>query len=1233
MKVKRLLAAILAAVSAASCLPAMAANDLPPAAEVRPGELAEFEAEDYAEIFDSYVITDDISYTSALAGFSNKFIYVPITGEPNLSATPPNDRAPGLKIHLDVKEEGIYNVWTYVWTRDNGSQTQYIKFDNGAYSMTQFTIDEDKPQGAWKWQLIGAEYLSKGRHTIGITQRHRLVAFDKFLVTTIPDFSPSGQPLSTPEYLPSYGESTEYDYNLPPIVPPANQHPRVLMNSSMIPAIRENLDHEQNKETYELLLSKAALETDGKFPPMSDTAGTNISVNVLDAMQANAFLYAVNGDRAAGEKAVEIAKNAVETGQGRTGAGDELTRVGGHLMYSAAIVYDWCYDLMTDADREFMRSYLYRMAAFMEVGYPTIEKSGNIWGHDVEMQIWKDMFSVAIAIYDEDPKMYNHVAGRIFDQMIPIRNFLNTSTAFNEGVNYGPFRFACEMFAVYLFRGMGYENVFQTQQHYALYGMFYRRRPDGRFFNVGDNSNEESYGFSPDSSTAYFLAGNFYKDPLLKRDYYRKTKNGVSNSSDGAGVNAALHLIANDVSVPVNASYEQLPLTTYSNDIMGTMFARTSWEEGMKSNAVAVQMNTHEYFFGGHAHKDAGHFDIYYKGNLAIDSGVYEGEPFIDQDGNFINTNIGHASKHWNAYSSQSIAHNVMLVDDPSEDFYDIYYKITYNHRGQKDAASSGKDYENLEEYKIGEVEGWDYGPDLYEPAYSYLKGNIADAYTDKVTDYTRSFMFLNLFDETYPAAIVVLDNITARDAAFKKSWLLHTQEEPTVEGNVTKAARTAFGNNGRLINETLYPKNAAIEKIGGPGKEWYYGGWNYGAGLKSVVQEAGAWRVEISPQKAAKQDYFLNVIQLSENNDAIEPLKTELIRDDDKYFGLKIKDRAVFMKKDSELEIDDLNFEASGDGELMYIIDGLREGKWTVTDSNGRFVTECMVEKEHHVAFFTAKAGEYSLRWDYVTNIPSKDYSLKANMKAVSGKVIDVMIDSVFESFTNELYIKDGMLYLPIEELLSKRDKDYTSENGAFTATNKDKETVSITADEENGGTAYASIENICASLGFTYTWDGIANIARIDTGESIVDKLKLFNSTEPDRIAVDEVTASASESSTPYDTVDGNIGSYWAAQGDGQWIMYKFEEASEISHIDIKWHQGHLRSETFEIYISADGENWIEVFRGMSSGNTNTFERHDIAEEGKFKFVKIVGHCNTSNQWNSLGEIQFYNNYTAQE
>ena len=55
----------------------------------------------------------------------------------------------------------------------------------------------------------------------------------------------------------------------------------------------------------------------------------------------------------------------------------------------------------------------------------------------------------------------------------------------------------------------------------------------------------------------------------------------------------------------------------------GAMFARTGWEDGIDSPSVVAFMNLEEYNFTNHDHLDAGHFQIYYKGILANDSGSY----------------------------------------------------------------------------------------------------------------------------------------------------------------------------------------------------------------------------------------------------------------------------------------------------------------------------------------------------------------------------------------------------------------------------------------------------------------------------------------------------------------------------------------------------------------------------------------------------------------------------------
>ena len=77
-----------------------------------------------------------------------------------------------------------------------------------------------------------------------------------------------------------------------------------------------------------------------------------------------------------------------------------------------------------------------------------------------------------------------------------------------------------------------------------------------------------------------------------------------------------------------------------------------------------------------------------------------------------------------------------------------------------------------------------EYGPDPVTPKYSYLAGDITKAYSEKVDEVLRSMVFLPLEDSDHPATFIVMDKVTSANEAFQKSWLLHMQEEPQVDGN-----------------------------------------------------------------------------------------------------------------------------------------------------------------------------------------------------------------------------------------------------------------------------------------------------------------------------------------------------------------------------------------------------------------------------------------------------------------
>lgn len=118
--------------------------------------------------------------------------------------------------------------------------------------------------------------------------------------------------------------------------------------------------------------------------------------------------------------------------------------------------------------------------------------------------------------------------------------------------------------------------------------------------------------------------------------------------------------------------------------------------------------------------------------------------------------------------------------------------------------------------------------------------------------------------------------------------------------------------------------------------------------------------------------------------------------------------------------------------------------------------------------------------------------------------------------------------------------------------------------------------------------------------------------------------VSASTHDGNIPENTLDGSLSTRWSAEGDGQWIQYKLVEPKVIDKVKIAFYNGHTRSTIFDILVSADGFTWEEVYSGQSSGTTSQFETFEFAPV-MARYIRIVGHGNTSNAWNSITEVDF--------
>ena len=73
--------------------------------------------------------------------------------------------------------------------------------------------------------------------------------------------------------------------------------------------------------------------------------------------------------------------------------------------------------------------------------------------------------------------------------------------------------------------------------------------------------------------------------------------------------------------------------------------------------------------------------------------------------------------------------------------------------------------------------------------------------------------------------------------------------------------------------------------------------------------------------------------------------------------------------------------------------------------------------------------------------------------------------------------------------------------------------------------------------------------------------------------------------------------------------------------------WYQGNTRRSTFDVLVSASvGGPWTTAAATrQSSGTTTALETYDVTDTAG-RYVRIVGHGNTTNSWNSLAETEVW-------
>lgn len=831
--------------------------------------------------------------------------------------TAPPTSEPDLILPVRAPKPGRYIVSTYATINETGIErlkTAKSKFES---LFLWFQIDKQRPTRRVVFEPWGKPAKIEKEHTgvfefTGEEQQIRL-------------WLPAGVNLHRLELTPYIAplvppEAGAYQ---PTIVPPA-EHPRLWVTKDSLAKVRANLTHPENRPYWESVSAQAAKPFE--FHPTGD-AEVPFNTPLEHAAMAKAFFYLMQGDQKIGREAADLMLAYLP----RVEFGNllDITRQIGAAIYTGACVYDWCYDLLSPAERDTLRHHFLRLAEQMECGWPPFLQT-IVNGHGNEAQINRDLLAMAIAIYNEDPLPYKYCAYPLLEQLVPMRRFEYQSPRHNQGISYGDFRFGWEMHAAWLLRRMSGHEVFDSNiKRVPLYWLYFRL-PDGSMLRDGDGV--KSAGKYWKYARTALLCSAYNGDPIMKGELQRQ---------GGFMADPALFLLLNDPAITPELSLDSLPLTMDFGPILGGMVARTGWTLGETSPDVIAAIRGGGYHFGNHQHSDAGAIQIYYHGMQVGPLAQYRfyGTPY---DLNF---------------GKRSVAQSMMLVFDPNE----AIPNNQANDGGSRynpQIALTPKEAMSDPRFHYGKVQSSSFGPDAKEPDFSYFAADLRQAYSDKVTAYVRQFCFLNLHLPKHPAAIILLDSITSKNPTFRKVWQLTTVQD--VQPTSTGVRLGAQGKQSPSLNmRMLLPaaKDRTLDILSGEdvfrvdGKVYQPPDAN--------APEAHGHRILVSPKTAQSHDIFLSVLQPGKG----KPLPVAYDKGNG-FVTVRIANRLVVMVTDTTLRDQPLEFTVPASKKQYKVwVAGLTPGNWNITNLDDKDASrQVKVEAEKHTLTFTTHGGRYQI-------------------------------------------------------------------------------------------------------------------------------------------------------------------------------------------------------------------------------------------------------------------------------
>ena len=1008
------------------------------------------------------------------------------------------------------------------------------------------------------------------------------------------------------------------------------EHPYVFVNEEYLDKLMTLKDNPYYSSAYARVVSQAE-----KALPAQPEGGV-LAEEISRQLEAKAFMYMLGelSEKeavATVEYTIEYLKNAQSN---ISGAIDRYKDFGTNAIQTGSLVYDWCYDLMTQKQRDELAASI-RERIFGEEQQNTsenVEDWTSVGFSSVGVPLIYNSIA-AVALYDVYPDIYNDTMPKILGSMAEAVKIYGTAGALSDGsIAYS--RAYCAYHVAVLLDRLGYEHeVFYGNQAKVGYRMLYSRIPYGALIRYGDDFDQRYYAIGNyinrfETTETMSILSALYDDPYLKFQYVKENANDNSLF--------ALLLKSSEVEPELP---DDLPLAFEVEEPMSEIFARTSWQDGLDAPTVTAYMNMNNRRTGDHDHAHFGSFQLYYKGPLTMSSGRYTGSAW--------------GGEHWRNYATRSISANCVTVYDEDEVYkYGPIGEIAVesNDGGQKMSAYKPTIEKHFADDNLLTItESSFIGPNENTPAFSYIKGDLTNAYSsNKMASYKRAMVFMDTFNEEFPGVMIVFDRVVSTNKDFPKKWLLQAVTQPVVDGNKITITNTDEGCNGKLVNTTLYPQSVSIKTVGDIGKfiadgqEWSIGD----QGAASNAYFSGI-RCEVSPTVAATEDIFLNAMYVTDAMDAEGNLTTAEIsmiaEETDTFMGVTTLDRMVMFSKSGEkvntafdITVRDNEYE-----NVICLITDVTSGKWNISGNSISIVAEA-TEKDGCLVF-TVKPGTYTIT-PASTDAAVTDVIWEEAEKEKIGD-FTIKIGSTYAYVKNENRLVDGQPYIAIADFMERYYKATTETNGrtlkitlsdgrvaTFTAGSKEytigSESSSVAGTLayepflDANGVFYMNCTGVSSHLGLNDVYTAKTKVMRC----AVMAELEGVDSSKV--LWPVAISASSDDGNAPDNTIDRNLNTRWAsAVGDGEWICFDLGEEKEISSVQIAFYNGANRNWRFDIQISDDGVNFVDVLISQKScGTTVNPETFTLPTGTKARYVRYVGHGVEDS--NNPGTFISYNN-----